>query len=237
MTRITIGLPSKGRLQLDTIDWFEARGLKIVRDGSDREYAASVDGVQDVSVVLLSAGEVPRELTAGRIHMGVTGEDLIRERIPHHETVVDLAAKMGFGHADLIVAVPSFWIDVETMHDLDEVAHDFRQRHGRSLRVATKYHNLTRQFLHDHGVAEYRIVDSQGATEAAPKNLTAEIIVDITSSGATLTANHLKIVDDGLILRSEANLCVSKAAEWRGVDQGARNRIEEMLNIALPSVD
>ena len=234
MTGISIGLPSKGRLQVDTIGWFAARGLKIVRDGSDREYSASVDGVEGVSVVMLSAGEIPRELAAGRIHMGVTGEDLIRERIPRHEAVVDLPTKMGFGHADLIVAVPAFWIDVETMHDLDEVAHDFRQRHGRSLRVATKYHNLTRQFLHDHGVAEYRLVDSQGATEAAPKNQTAEIIVDITSSGATLKANHLKIVDDGLILKSEANLCVSRVADWHGVNPNARRKIEELLNIALP---
>ena len=234
MTRISIGLPSKGRLQEDTIGWFDARGLKIVRDGSDREYSASVEGIGGISVVMLSAGEIPRELAAGRIHMGVTGEDLIRERIPHHEGVVDLAAKMGFGHADLIVAVPAFWIDVETMHDLDEVAHDFRERHGRSLRVATKYHNLTREFLHDHGVAEYRLVDSQGATEAAPKNQTAEVIVDITSSGATLHANHLKIVDDGLILKSEANLCVGKTADWSGADPVARGRIEELLKIVVP---
>ena len=233
MTPISIGLPSKGRLQADTIHWFEERGLKIVRDGAAREYSASVEGMDGVSVVMLSAGEIPRELAAGRIHMGVTGEDLIRERIPDHATSVDLAAKMGFGHADLIVAVPAFWIDVETMHDLDEVSHDFRERHGHALRIATKYHNLARGFLHGHGVSEYRLVDSQGATEAAPKNLSAEVIVDITSSGETLRANHLKILSDGLILRSEANLCVSRQANWADVNPSMRDLVAKKLGILL----
>ncbi|MEM7213863.1 MAG: ATP phosphoribosyltransferase [Pseudomonadota bacterium] len=237
MKPISIGVPSKGRLQANTIDWFEARGLRIVRDGAEREYSAAVEGMDGVSVVMLSAGEIPRELAAGRIHMGVTGEDLIRERIPEHDSIVSLASKMGFGHADLIVAVPSFWIDVETLHDLDEVSHDFRARHGHALRIATKYHNLTRKFLHEHGVSEYRLVDSQGATEAAPKNMSAEVIVDITSSGETLRANHLKILSDGLILRSEANLCISNSADWSEVAPNARESVMEKLGLTLPSLD
>ena len=119
MTAITIGLPSKGRLQSDTIAWLAEHGIEIVRDGSAREYSASVKGIGGISVAMLSAGEIPRELAAGRIHLGVTGEDLIRERIPNHDQLVDLAKPMGFGHADLIVAVPAFWVDVETLHDLD----------------------------------------------------------------------------------------------------------------------
>ncbi|MEM9059564.1 MAG: ATP phosphoribosyltransferase [Pseudomonadota bacterium] len=231
MSALTIGLPSKGRLQEDTIAWFAERGLEIVRDGTEREYSASVKGFGDVTVQLLSAGEIPRELAAGRIHMGVTGRDLIHERIPNLEAVIDMRFAMGFGHADLIVAVPAFWIDVVDMHDLDEVAHDFREAHGYPLRIATKYHNLARQFLNEKGVAEYRLVDSQGATEAAPKNLNAEAIIDITSSGETLRANHLKMLEDGLILASEAMLCLSRSAEWDGVSSETKTRISDQLGI------
>lgn len=224
MSRLTMGLPSKGRLQADTIQWFADRGISIKRDGQDREYSASVSGFEDLDVIMLSAGEMPRELAAGRIHIGVTGEDLIRERLSMQSDIVRLAAPMGFGHADLIVAVPAFWVDVETMHDLDEVAREIRTAHGHPLRVATKYHNLVRTFFQEHGVADYLLVDSQGATEAAPKNLAAEAIADITSSGETLRANHLKPLADGLILRSQATLCISKVADWsdgRGVRLGA----------------
>ena len=216
MSRILLGLPSKGRLCDEAIDWFRARGIEISRDGDAREYAASARGLDGLDVVMLAAGEIPRALAAGRLHIGVTGEDLIRERLPGHEAEVRLAAPMGFGHADLVVAVPAAWVDVETMHDLDEAAHEFRRRHGRRLRIATKYHNLARAFLRRHGVADYRLVDSQGATEAGPKNLTAEAIVDITTSGATLRANHLRPLADGLILRSQATLCISRTAAWDG---------------------
>ena len=226
MSTLTLGLPSKGRLQADTIQWFAARGIEIARTGGDREYAAAAIGLDGLDVVMLSAGEIPRELAAGRIHMGVTGEDLIRERIPEHGAQVRLLAQMGFGHADLIIAVPSFWVDVETMHDLDEVAHEIRTRHGHPLRVATKYHNLIRAFFRKHGVADYRLVDSQGATEAAPKNRAAEIIADITSSGETLRANHLRPLDDGLVLQSQAVLAVSSLAEWSPKAEAALAAIE-----------
>lgn len=206
---IKLGLPSKGRLQQQCVDWFAERGLEIERTESGREYAGRINGAEGVELVLLSASEIPRELAAGRIDIGVTGEDVIREKIPGWSQKVSLAAKLGFGHADLIVAVPTVWIDVETLHDLDAVAAAFRKRHGMRMRIATKYHNLSRAFLQDAGVADYQLVDSQGATEATPLNMTAEAIIDITSTGETLSANHLKILSDGLILESEANLCVS----------------------------
>ena len=231
MSALILGLPSKGRLQADTIAWFADRGIQISRDGGDREYSAIARGIEGLEVVMLSAGEIPRELAAGRIHIGVTGEDLIRERLPDHANQVRMATAMGFGHADLIVAVPSFWIDVDTLHDLDEVAHAFRARHAHPLRIATKYHNLTRAFFRTHGVADYRLVDSQGATEAGPKNLTAEAIVDITSSGATLKANHLKPLSDGLILKSQAMLCISRIADWSGPSALALTALESRLGV------
>ena len=213
---IRIGVPSKGRLMEQTFGWFSARGLPMRKSGTEREYAGRVDGVEGVEIVLLSAGEIPRELAAGRIDLGVTGSDLLRDRLADWQRQVVEVAPLGFGHADLIIAVPAAWIDVDTLDDLDAAAATFRIRHGHRLRIATKYHRLVRDFLTGHGVADYQLVDSQGATEATVKNLTAEAIADITSSGETLRANHLKVLSDSLILQSQAMLfrsAVSKSAE------------------------
>lgn len=218
---VKLGVPSKGRLMEKTFDWFADRGVTLSRSGSDREYAGSVSGVNGVSMVLLSAGEIPRELAAGRIHLGVTGTDLIHEKLPLWDSQVEAVEEMGFGHADLILAVPCGWIDVDLTDDLDAAAAIFRERHGFRLRIATKYHRLVREFLRDAGVADYAIVDSQGATEGTVANGTAEAIADITSSGATLSANHLKILSDGLILASQATLWRSRLAEIRDDDIGA----------------
>ena len=217
MSVLKLGLPSKGRLQELTIDWFAERGIKIERTGSGREYAGRVVGFDDIELVLLSAGEIPKELAAGRIHLGVTGQDLVHEKIPAWEQKVTELTTMGFGHADLILAVPDNWVDVESLDDFDAVAAAFRAKHGYRLRIATKYHNLVREFLRGHGVADYQLVDSQGATEGTVKNMTAEAVADITSSGDTLVANHLKILPDGLILKSQATLFKSEVADWSGV--------------------
>lgn len=227
---LTLGLPSKGRLQADTIAWFAARGLAIDRGADGREYAATAPGLD---IAMLSAGEIPLALAQGRLHLGVTGADLVREHIFDWEARIRLAAPLGFGHADLIVAVPAFWVDVDTLADLDAVAEAFRARHGHPLRIATKYHVLAREFFQRHGVADYRLIDSQGATEAAPKNQTAEAIVDITSSGATLRANHLKILDDGLILRSQAHLCLGRGAAWGPETRAAAAALGARLGVDL----
>jgi len=211
---LKIGVPSKGRLMEKTFDWFGARGVVMGRSGSDREYAGAVDGVDGVELVLLSAGEIPRELAAGRIHLGVTGSDLVRDKLADWAAQVQELAQLGFGHADLIIAVPVAWIDVDTVDDLDAAAAAFRKTHGFRLRIATKYHRLVREYLTEQGVADYQLVDSQGATEGTVKNLTAEAIADITSSGETLRANHLKILSDGLVHASQATLFAARGAEW-----------------------
>ena len=211
---VKLGVPSKGRLMEKTFEWFAARGVGLRRTGSDREYAGAVDGVEGIELVLLSAGEIPRELAAGRIHLGVTGTDLVREKIADWEGKVAELAPMGFGHADLIIAVPRCWADVDTLDDLDAAAAAFRRDHGFRLRIATKYHRLVREFLRDAGVADYQLVDSQGATEGTVKNLTAEAVADITSTGETLRANHLKILNDGLVHKSQATLFKARAAAW-----------------------
>lgn len=231
---IRIGVPSKGRLMQDTFDWFGARGLTMRRTGNDREYAGAVEGIEGVGLVLLSAGEIPRELAAGRIHLGVTGSDLVGEHLGLGADEVQELKRLGFGQADLILAVPSVWIDVETVDDLDAAAAGFRAAHGHRLRIATKYHRLVRDFLQGQGVADYQLVDSQGATEGTVKNGTAEAIADITSSGETLRANHLRILSDGLIHSSEAVLWASRVADWSAPDRAVMARLAGMLGVAVP---
>ncbi len=208
---VKLGIPSKGRLMQATFDWFAERGITLERTGTDREYAGRVVGAEGIELVLLSAGEIPRELATGRIALGVTGTDVIREKIARWDDKVEELAPLGFGHADLVLAVPRAWVDVETLGDLDAVANAFHREHGHRLRIATKYHRLVRAHLRDAGVGGYQLVDSQGATEGTVANLTAEAIADITSTGATLDANHLKQIGD-VIHASQATLLQSKAA-------------------------
>ncbi|MDB6177799.1 ATP phosphoribosyltransferase [Paracoccus sp. Z330] len=209
---IRLGVPSKGRLMEQTFDWFAARGVRLSRSGSDREYAGQVEGADGVSLVLLSAGEIPRELVAGRIELGVTGTDLVREKLPGWASDLETVAEMGFGHADLILAVPECWRDCDNLDDFTTIARDFRAVHGFRLRIATKYHRLVRAWLAQHEVADYQLVDSQGATEGTVANHTAEAIADITSSGATLRANNLKILNEDPILKSQATLFANRQA-------------------------
>ena len=232
---IRIGVPSKGRLMQDTFDWFGARGVVMRRSGADREYSGVIEGALGAVPVLLSAGEVPRELAAGRIHLGVTGSDLVTEELgPAASEVMELA-RLGFGQADLILAVPSVWVDVDTVDDLDAVAAGFRAVHGFRLRIATKYHRLVRDFLQAQGVADYQLVDSQGATEGTVKNGTAEAIADITSSGETLRANHLRVLSDGLSHASEAVLWASRVAEWSDKERAAMGRLAGLLGVPNPA--
>ncbi|MCF7747181.1 ATP phosphoribosyltransferase [Sulfitobacter sp. M39] len=227
---IKLGVPSKGRLMEKTFEWFSARGITLQRTGSEREYAGAVEGIDGVSLILLSAGEIPRELAAGRIHLGVTGTDLVQEKLALWDQLVAPVEELAFGHADLIIAVPQAWIDVDTLDDLDAAASAFRDKHGFRLRIATKYHRLVREFLRGTGVADYALVDSQGATEGTIKNETAEAIADITSSGETLRANHLKILSDGLILRSQATLWRSRMAEMDDADRATMTALLAQLS-------
>ncbi len=227
MTSLIIAIPSKGRLQEQTLDYLADAGMKLAQSGGARDYTARLSGAANVTVSLLSAAEIADELISGRVHMGVTGEDLLAEHGAGGNVLV--IERLGFGRADVVVAVPRSWIDVSTMADLDDVAAAFHARHHRKLRVATKFVTLARRFFADHGIADYRIIESLGATEGAPAAGTAEVIVDITTTGATLTANELKILDDGTILKSEAALTASLKANWSpAVREAARSILDRI---------
>jgi ATP phosphoribosyltransferase len=225
---LILGVPSKGRLKEQVDAWLEAAGLPLKSVGGERGYAARLAGLDDVQVRLLPAGEIATALWSGEIHLGVTGEDLLREQGEALDGVALMMA-LGFGRADLVVAAPKSWIDVDTMADLDEVAHLFVQRTGRRLRVATKYLTQTRAFFARHHIADYRIAESAGATEGAPAAGTAELVVDITTTGATLEANSLKVLADGVILRSQAQLAASLRADWDETQLAAVARLMRIL--------
>lgn len=211
---LTVALPSKGRMKDDAIATFARAGLTVSAIGNDRSYRGRIEGIEDVEVAFLSASEIARELGAGAVDFGVTGEDLVRESLARADERVEIAARLGFGNADVVVAVPDIWKDVDSMADLGDVAADFRSRHGRRLTIATKYWRLTQNFFSTrHGIQLYRIVESLGATEGAPASGAADIIVDITSTGSTLTANHLRVLSDGVILKSEACLVRARKTE------------------------
>jgi len=210
---LIIAIPSKGRLKEQVEAWLSDCGLELALNGGARGYLAELKGLSGAQVRLLSAAGIADALGSGDAHLGVTGEDLLQERSDIESRVLLLRA-LGFGRADMVVAVPKSWLDVETMADLEEVAHDFLARTGRRMRVSTKYLSQTRAFFARHGVVDYRISESGGATEGAPAAGAAELIVDITTTGATLAANGLKILADGLILRSQAQLGASLRASW-----------------------
>lgn len=228
---LKLGVPSKGRLMDKTFAWFAGRGITLSRAGSERDYTGQVEGIDGVELVLLSAGEIPRELAAGRLHLGVTGSDLMRENIPVWEHKVRELAGLGFGGADLIIAVPEAWVDVTSLDDLDEVAGQFRAAHGHRLRIATKYHRLVRDFLRREGVADYQLVDSQGATEGTVKNETAEAIADITSTGATIRANGLRVLEGSLIHASQATLFKSIKGDWSEAARACWPALQERLGV------
>jgi len=227
--KLVVAVPSKGRLQERANAFFARAGLRLRQEGGARDYRGAFEGVDDIEILFLSAAEIVTQLASGNAHLGVTGEDLLRETVADADRKLLLLAPLGFGNADVVVAVPRAWIDVRSMADLDDVAAALRGRSGQRMRVATKYVNLTRRFFGEHGLADYRIVESAGATEGAPASGAAEIIVDITTTGSTLAANALKRLDDGTILRSEAQLVAALTAPWSPQAQEAARSLLQRI--------
>lgn len=204
---LVLCLPSKGSLADGVTRLFEQCLIPVRRARGSRSYEATISGFDDVHVLLARATDIPSMLDAGQAHVGITGLDLVQEHLgegasPIHIVMPDI----GFGRADLVVGVPRTWLDVTTMDDLVEVAEDVRHLHQRSVRVATKFPNLTRGFFRARGLTDYRIVESLGATEGAPRGGHADLIVDLSSTGTTLEANGLKQIAGGTVLRSQACL-------------------------------
>ena len=218
--KLRIGLPSKGRLRKDMEKLFLDKNITFENLVNDRDYIGTIKGLRDTVLYFLSAKEITNRLDEGSIHVGLTGDDLIQEKIFNFNSKITKDLELDFGKADLVVAVPDIWIDVMTMADLEEVSNNHRDKYSKRLRVATKYKNLTNNFFSKCGVVDYRTVESDGSTESAPFNGFSEIITDITSTGETLRANNLRVLDDGIILKSSANIFSSKVAEWDNEMEG-----------------
>jgi ATP phosphoribosyltransferase len=213
-TTLKIAFPSKGRLRKDLEKLLRFKKIEFVEDDNERNYIAKLANQNDILIYFMGAKEIVTQLDEGNIHLGITGDDLVQEKILDSGAKVTSELTLDFGKADLVVAVPKIWLDVTTMADLDEISHVKRMNTSKRLKVATKYINLTNRFFSKCGVTDYRTVGSSGSTESAPFNGIADIIVDITSTGETLKANNLRILDDGLILKSSANIFKSKTIEW-----------------------
>ena len=207
---ITIGLPSKGRLKSKAIAFFNDKGLKVLQNDKERNYFATIDNKPHIKIIYLHAKEIIQRLGDGTLDIGISGLDLLTESEKNLQDKICIKQKLDFGNANLVVAVPDDWIDVQTIADLEEVAFDIRSKRNTRLRVATKYPNLTNNFLISKGVTQYKLISSLGATETYPFIGSSEIITDITSTGKTLEDNNLRILKDGLILKSTACLFVAK---------------------------
>ena len=228
--KLILALPSKGRMMEQCTATFARAGLLVAKAGAQRGYRGEIVGSPEIEVHFVSSSEIAQLLRSGAVHLGITGEDLMREAVDDADARVTFAAKLGFGSADVVTAVPACWLDVRRLRDMETMAMSYRRQHGHRLRVATKYLNLTRRFFAARGIVSYRVVESLGATEGAPAAGLADLIVDITTTGATLKANGLKILDDGIILKSEANLISAKTAAWtdgqRTIEAGLLRRLK-----------
>ena len=207
---ITIGLPSKGRLKEESINFFKKNNLEPTSSGGERNYFAQIENLPNSKIIYLHAKEIIQRLGDGTLDIGISGLDLLNESENNLQDKINIKKKLNFGEANLVVAVPDDWIDVQTVADLEEVAFDIRLKRNARLRVATKYPNLTNNFLISKGVTQYKLISSLGATETYPFIGSSEIITDITSTGKTLEDNNLRVLKDGLILKSTACLFVQK---------------------------
>ena len=207
---ITIGLPSKGRLKDKAITFFNDRGCKILQSDKERNYFGSIENKPNAKIIFLHAKEIIQRLGDGTLDMGISGLDLLQESDKNLQNKINVKKKLDFGNANLVVAVPEDWVDVQTIADLEEVSFDIRSKRNSRLRVATKYPNLTNEFLISKGVTQYKLISSLGATETYPFIGSSEIITDITSTGKTLADNNLRVLKDGLILNSTACLLYAK---------------------------
>ena len=207
---ITIGLPSKGRLKEGAVHFFKKNNYELISNGGERNYFASFEKYPNIKIIYLHAKEIIQRLGDGTLDIGISGLDLLNESATNLKQKIEVKKKLDFGSANVVVAIPNDWIDVQTVADLEEVSFDFRDKKNTRLRVATKYPNLTNNFLVSKGVTQYKLVPSLGATETYPFIGSSEIITDITSTGKTLKDNNLRILKDGLILKSQACVLYSK---------------------------
>jgi len=220
---INIGIVSKGRLKNYTENLLRKKKLKIFSERGERDLFGKIKGKSNIRVLFLHAREIIDQLSIGNLDIGISGYDLLKESEINIQKKINLVKRLPFGYANLVLAVREENIDLFTTLDLDEVADEFRKKNKTLVRIGTKYPNLTRSFLYKRGVTNFQIVKSLGATELMPVIGTAEFISDITSSGQTLKANKLRVLNDGEILSSQACIFTSKISQRK---KGIKNLVK-----------
>ena len=207
--KIKIGVPSKGRLRKDILNVFKKKKYSLISERGERDYFAKIKNQSNTEIIYLHAREIIERLGDNSLDIGFSGYDLLKEAAINIQKKIKIYKKYNFGNAKLVVAIPNQWIDVQTIADLEEISFELKESKKQLLRVATKYPNLTREFLFSKGVTQFKLVESLGATETYPFTGSSEVISDITSTGETLKANNLRILKDGIILSSSACLLLS----------------------------
>jgi len=230
MAELALAYPSKGRLRPQADACLSAAGMPVCSVGGGRSYDFGLAGEDAVRLLLAEAAQIPGLLARGEAHCGITGVDLVQERLQAPSDVLEMPIPLGFGAARIAFAVPACWVDVDSMADLEDVAFAFLRRHRRPLRLATGFRRLVSRFLTERFGAPLELVPSRGPTEAAPLAGLAELIVDIVASGNSLRANHLKVPEEGVILESQACFWVSRTASWTNRTRETLDRISGKLH-------
>ncbi len=237
-TVIRLALPNKGALEAATLNYLAECGLKVSRS-NPRQYLAQIKSMPGLEVVFQRAADVPELVQSGDAVLGITGYDILAEHRGYGDEEVDddehnddplvLEKDLGYGGCRLAIAVPETWIDVSNCADLWHLAGYYQSHKGRGLRIATKYPRLTTNFLHHHNITNSKIFSPHGALEAAPLTDTADLIVDLTETGTTLRENHLKLLDDGVVLQSQS--CLIGNARLLRENEQALKLTEVMLEM------
>ncbi len=228
--RVTFALPSKGAIAEPTLDFLRSCDLRVSQT-NPRQYTATLPSLPGVDVLFQRVTDIVYKIADHTVDLGITGLDVVRELTGDRNDVLIIHDNLRYGACQLVAAVPEAWLDVDVMADVVDVALDFRENKRRSLRIATKFTNLARRFLHTHGVHHFTLVEAEGAIEAAPTLGYADMIIDLSATGTTLRENGLKPIRDGVLLDSTACLIANRAA------LRTRPKVLDTARIMLETID
>ena len=202
---IRLALPSKGRMEGETMTFLSEAGLNVAKP-NPRQFEATIPVMPDLTVLFQRAGDIVVSVRDGSVDFGITGMDTVMERKGENGEILVMLEALGYGGCTLNVIVPESWEKIRTMADLTKK----RAELGRPLRVATKYPNVSRDFFSKYDLGDVRLIRAEGTLEVAPAIGYADLIVDLVSTGTTLRDNRLRSLDDGLVLESEACLIANR---------------------------
>ena len=207
---IRLALPSKGRMEEETLAFLDGCSLHVTKL-NPRQYVASMPAIPEVEIWFQRSPDIVRKVRYGDVDLGITGFDSVAEYGDEGDEIIILHDALGFGACQLVLAVPDEWDDVTSVGDLAALARN-RAAAGQGLRIGTKYERLVTRFLAEHGLAECQLIGAEGALEAGPAMGYVDLIADLSASGTTLRENRLKPIEGGTLLASQACLIGNRHA-------------------------